>query len=81
MTAHSFAACPDCGEIAEISDRFVLPSTDGPIEHVRLLCLHWHHFVLAVASLDQPVLIARQDQSCRPASPQVSTYHAHHSKM
>jgi hypothetical protein len=53
MLTHSFTACPDCGEIAEINDRFVLPSTDGPIEHVRMLCVRRHHFVLATASLDR----------------------------
>ena len=72
MTTHSFTVCPDCGKIAEISDRFVLSSTDGPIEHVRMLCVRRHYFVLAVASLDQwSVLMARRDQMRHPANPQV----------
>ena len=62
MITHSFAACPDCGEIAEITDRFVLSSTDGPIEHIRMLCIRRHYFMLAVASLDQlSGAIPRQD--------------------
>ncbi len=78
MTTHSFAACPDCREVAEISDRFVLPSTDGPIEHVRMLCVRRHYFVLAVASLDRlSALIERQDQTRLP-SPQASTRHSYH---
>jgi hypothetical protein len=75
MTTHSFAACPDCGEIAEISDRFVVASTDGPIEHARVLCVRQHFFMLAVASLDRwSVLTARHDQTRRPANPPVSTH-------
>jgi len=59
MITYSFSICPDCREIAEIRDRFVLPSTDGPIEHVRVFCVRRHHFVLPVAGLDRAsVLIA-----------------------
>ena len=28
--------CPECGAPAEVTDRSVLESTDGPIEHVRV---------------------------------------------
>jgi hypothetical protein len=40
--------CPDpsCGTVAEITDRFVLGSTDGPAEHVRTHCVNRHWFVL-----------------------------------
>ena len=48
-----FATCLECGEIAEIRDRFVLPSTDGPIEHVQMLCVRRHSFVLPAAHLDR----------------------------
>ncbi|HEV2778962.1 MAG TPA: hypothetical protein VGX25_06120 [Actinophytocola sp.] len=40
----TFTSCPDCGEIAEVIDRFVLPSTDGPVEHVRTQCLRRHFY-------------------------------------
>jgi hypothetical protein len=46
-------ACPDadCQLPAEVVDRFVLPSTEGPIEHVMLHCLARHTFTLPVARL------------------------------
>ncbi len=45
--------CPEltCHLPAEITDRFVLPSTDGPIEHVTLHCVARHIFTLPVARL------------------------------
>jgi hypothetical protein len=37
-------ACPEpsCGVPAGVVDRFTLPSTDGPVEHVRTWCLEGH---------------------------------------
>jgi len=43
--------CPQCGTPAEVTDRFVLESTDGPIEHVRVQCLARHWFLASTASL------------------------------
>jgi hypothetical protein len=45
--------CPDelCQLPAEITDRFVLASTDGPIEHVRVHCVARHHHTLPVDRL------------------------------
>jgi len=40
--------CPECGAPAEVLDRFVLESTDGPIDHARIRCLHGHWFVLSL---------------------------------
>jgi hypothetical protein len=36
--------CPDCGLPAEVVHRATLPSTDGPIEHVKTRCItgHWY---------------------------------------
>jgi hypothetical protein len=31
--------CPECGAPAEIVERFVLPSTHGPVEHIKLRCV------------------------------------------
>ena len=42
-------SCPDCGEPAEVVDRFVMPSTDGPVEHVRTYCVLRHWFLAPVA--------------------------------
>jgi hypothetical protein len=43
-TALDLVGCPECKAPAEVVDRFVLPSTDGPVEHVKVHCInrHWH---------------------------------------
>jgi hypothetical protein len=35
--------CPQCGVPAQITERFRLGSTAGPVEHVRIGCVnnHW----------------------------------------
>ena len=38
--------CPECGAPAEIVDRFDLPSTDGPVAHIKIQCLHRHWFTV-----------------------------------
>jgi hypothetical protein len=46
-------ACPDpaCLAPAEVVDRFVLASTDGPVEHAKTRCLNGHGFTPRVDSL------------------------------
>jgi hypothetical protein len=41
-------ACPEasCRVPAEVSDRFVLMSTSGPVEYVRTYCLRRHIFTV-----------------------------------
>jgi hypothetical protein len=39
--------CPQCGAPAEITERFWLDSTDGPIEHLKFGCLSKHWFTPA----------------------------------
>jgi hypothetical protein len=39
-----YALCPQCDLPAEVIDRFSLPSTDGPIAHVKTACLAGHVF-------------------------------------
>jgi hypothetical protein len=48
-----FTTCPEasCGALAEIIDRWVFASTDGPIEHVKVQCLHRHWFLMPAGSL------------------------------
>ncbi|MEI2774771.1 MAG: hypothetical protein V9G19_02145 [Tetrasphaera sp.] len=46
--------CPECGAIAHVQWRAVLESTDGPIEHAKVGCLHRHWFLLPVAALGRP---------------------------
>ena len=55
--------CPDCGAPTEVTDRSVLESTDGPIEHVRLQCLRRHWFLMSTGSLE------RFRAPVRPAAP------------
>jgi hypothetical protein len=43
--------CPDCRVPAEITERFSLPSTDGPVGHIALSCVAGHHFRMAVDRL------------------------------
>lgn len=68
-------ACPECGVPAEITDRFSLSSTDGPVDHVALSCVGGHHFrmpseLLSAGSREQlepqapfPGLAASADRS------------------
>ena len=44
--------CPDCGGPAEIEHRVVLESTAGPMEHVKIRCVHRHWCYVPVAYLD-----------------------------
>jgi hypothetical protein len=37
-------SCPECGVPAEVTDRFSLASTHGPVDHVALRCAAGHHF-------------------------------------
>jgi hypothetical protein len=46
--------CPECSAAAEIVDRHVLESTDGPIEHVRVRCVQQHCFFLPAEQLPSP---------------------------
>lgn len=44
-----FVICswPDCGQIAEVTRRDVLDSTDGPVEHIGTLCVNRHVLFMA----------------------------------
>ena len=49
---------PTCETIAEIVDRFVLESTDGPLEMARTVCLHRHIFLLPTERVRREVAVA-----------------------
>ena len=51
MQPTQWTSCPQCGLVAEVVDRDVWPSTDGPVEHVHVRCIDKHRFVLPTASL------------------------------
>jgi hypothetical protein len=45
--------CPECGALAEVQWRDVLESTDGPVEHAKVVCAQRHWFLLPVAALER----------------------------
>lgn len=47
------AWCPECSSPAEIVDRFVVESTNGPVEEIKLHCLERHWFLLPVSYLER----------------------------
>ena len=51
-----FTTCPECGALAEVTWRDVLESTDGPVEHAKVVCAGRHWFLLPVASLERPAV-------------------------
>jgi hypothetical protein len=40
--------CPQCGAPAEITERFRLGSTAGPVEHLKIGCVN-HHWLTPLA--------------------------------
>jgi hypothetical protein len=46
MIVPEFVNCPECDNIAVITDRYVMPSTHGPVEHVAVVCVMKHRFVM-----------------------------------
>ncbi|MGH3631899.1 MAG: FAD-binding protein, partial [Sciscionella sp.] len=46
------AGCPECGRVADVVDRFVLASTDGPVEHIRLRCDAGRHHLTIIVEKD-----------------------------
>jgi hypothetical protein len=62
-TAHmnQIVACPEpgCEMAAEVVSRWVWPSTDGPVEHVKVFCVHGHARTLLTAWLVTPARSAR----------------------
>ena len=51
--------CPQCGAVAEVTERAVLEGTDGPVEQARVVCVARHWFLLPAASLTSAAAIAR----------------------
>jgi hypothetical protein len=46
-----FVDCPECGLPAEVLDRFVLESTDGPVEVIKIRCVRGTPFLMPVSKL------------------------------
>jgi hypothetical protein len=53
--------CPECGALAEVRWRDVAESTDGPVEHAKVVCVRRHWFLLPVACLERSRLSASED--------------------
>jgi hypothetical protein len=57
-------SCPQCHDPAEVTDRFWLASTDGPVEHAAVGCTTGHHFRMPAemlpAALDEPLTSAQR---------------------
>jgi len=64
MLAMRLVSCPECSAPAEITERFRLPSTDGPVDHIVLRCAAGHHFRMPADMLPalQPRPRATNDQ-------------------
>ena len=43
--------CPECGAVAELTDRSLLEGSDGPVEHAKVVCIARHWFLLPTAAL------------------------------
>lgn len=68
------SSCPQCGAPAEVLDRFVLESTDGPVEHVTVSCIDRHRFTMLTEHLlrHRPVWPANTEAAERPLAPRLS---------
>jgi len=53
--------CPECGGLAQITERFWLDSTDGPIEHVKTGCVNNHWVTPRTETVDRLLLAAAHD--------------------
>jgi len=52
-------ACPECSATAEVTDRVMLDSTDGPVEHARIRCVRRHWCYMPTAGLVSGVTLER----------------------
>jgi hypothetical protein len=64
-------SCPECDVPAEVTDRFALASTDGPVDHVALRCAAGHHFRMPADRLP-----AKSQQQLRAHEPDLSPDYA-----
>jgi hypothetical protein len=59
--------CPECGAPAQITERFWLDSTDGPVEHLKTGCVNNHWLTPRVETVDRQLLAAlRGDLAALP---------------
>ncbi|MGP0003786.1 MAG: hypothetical protein ACLPTB_02765 [Acidimicrobiales bacterium] len=65
-------SCPECYVAAEVIDRFSLPGTGGPVDHVALGCAAGHHFRMPTDMLPAQEQEQLPGQEQAPARPLVS---------
>ena len=67
--------CPECGLPAYVLERFVRPSTDGPLRHAVTVCARLHHLCTTEESDGDPTQASAQDsvQASTEDSTQAST--------
>lgn len=64
ITTLDLAGCPECDAPAEVVDRFVLDSPDGPVEHVTVQCVRRHRFVMLTDPMAaQRPTLSRRDRA------------------
>jgi hypothetical protein len=68
VTVLILISCPDCAGPAEVTDRFVLASTDGPARHLGLRCAAGHQFRMPVDSLPAEAQSALREQEAVPVA-------------
>jgi hypothetical protein len=61
------AACPECGNPAEITRQATVASTDGPIEVYRVTCIDRHRFLMPIHT-GQSGRPTQQDHASRESS-------------
>jgi hypothetical protein len=74
----SLFSCPCCGLPAEYVRRFVVDSSDGPIEYLHACCIQLHRFTLPASSVAERVVadqvaeppIVSMEDEIRPADPE-----------
>jgi hypothetical protein len=67
--------CPACGFPAEVTDRFALNSTDGPVAHLALRCVAGHPFKMPVDMLPAPSQqqLRAQEHTPAPTGPPITS--------
>jgi hypothetical protein len=60
--------CPECGAPAQITERFWLDSTDGPVEHLKTGCVNDHWFTPRAETVERERLAApHRDRTAVPS--------------
>lgn len=64
LTRMDYVRCPQCDLPAEITERFSLASTDGPVNFVKIGCIAGHWYTPALADVEL-LQVSAQDVPAR----------------